>query len=46
MELHFLEFNKWRPIHASVGSVSGVLAWVACSREFRASMDDMGGAPT
>ena len=28
MELHFLEFNKWRPIHASVGSVSGVPAWM------------------
>ena len=46
MELLFLEFNKWRPIHVSIGSVGGVLAWLTCSRELRASMGDMGGAPT
>ena len=24
------EFEKWRPIRASVGGVGGVLAWVTC----------------
>ena len=40
------EFEKWRAFRASVrgeGDVGGVLAWVACLHERRASVDVMGG---
>ena len=30
MSHDFREFEKWRAIHAGVGGIGGVLAWVAC----------------
>ena len=32
------EFEKWSAIRASVGGVSGVLAWVACLHGWRGGM--------
>ena len=41
-----LEFEKWRGIHASLGGVGGMLAWVewvTSLRGWHASMDGVGG---